>query len=278
MQELAKVGAGKLDEVVANVVADKSDGTARKYTERLQHFAAWLRAYGQPLDKRAVGAYRRELAGEGKSSLHHQRSSGGGAGAPARGRCNEPDPVRAGRAHGLAIKSVRQKGARLGNWLAREEAQRLLDAPDTETLKGKRDRAILALMLFCGLRRSEVTGMRLAHLQEREGHTVIADLLGKGMAMPVCEPERLKVPAAGYAIYKAIEIWLEASGRELAGELSPYLRGRSEKAISWPSEHPQRSGDLQKVGGQAWSTPNRRSNQQPELSRPMGHDLKPSPK
>ena len=36
MQELAKVGAGKLDEVVANVVADKSDGTARKYTERLR--------------------------------------------------------------------------------------------------------------------------------------------------------------------------------------------------------------------------------------------------
>ena len=64
MQELAKVGAGKLDEVVANVVADKSDGTARKYTERLRHFAAWLREYGQPLDKRAVGAYRRELAGE----------------------------------------------------------------------------------------------------------------------------------------------------------------------------------------------------------------------
>ena len=209
MQELAQVGAGKLDEVVANVVADKSEGTARKYTERLRHFAAWLREYGQPLDKRAVGAYRRELAGEGKAP-----STINGHLVAVRALLREAAAMNLipyAQAERMAsIKSVRQKGERLGNWLAREDAQRLLDAPDTETLKGKRDRAILALMLFCGLRRSEVTGMRLAHLQEREGHTVIADLLGKGGRV-----RTLKVPVP---VMRAIEIWLEASGRELAGE------------------------------------------------------------
>ena len=209
MQELAKVGAGKLDEVVANVVADKSDGTARKYTERLQHFAAWLREYGQPLDKRAVGAYRRELASEGKAP-----STINGHLVAVRALLREAAEMNLipyEQAERMAsIKGVRQKGARLGNWLAREDAQQLLDAPDTETLKGKRDRAILALMLFCGLRRSEVTGMSLAHLQEREGHTVIADLLGKGGRV-----RTLKVPVP---VMRAIEIWLEASGRELAGE------------------------------------------------------------
>ena len=32
-----------------------------------------------------------------------------------------------------------EQAERIGNWLAREDAQQLLDAPDTETLKGKRD-------------------------------------------------------------------------------------------------------------------------------------------
>ena len=35
---------------------------------------------------------------------------------------------------------------RLGNWLTAEEGRRLLQAPDPQTLKGKRDRAILAVL------------------------------------------------------------------------------------------------------------------------------------
>ena len=59
---LATVEGPQFAEVVANVVADKSDGTARMYTERLQHFAVRLRKQGVPLDKQTVAAYRRHLA------------------------------------------------------------------------------------------------------------------------------------------------------------------------------------------------------------------------
>jgi integrase/recombinase XerD len=43
-----------------------------------------------------------------------------------------------------------------GNWLLRDQANELLNAPDPTTLKGKRDRAILALLVGCGLRRAEL--------------------------------------------------------------------------------------------------------------------------
>jgi len=52
------------------------------------------------------------------------------------------------------VKGVKKLGVRLGNWLSAKEARDLWQSPDAETLKGKRDRAIIAVLLGCGLRRS----------------------------------------------------------------------------------------------------------------------------
>ncbi len=77
------------------------------------------------------------------------------------------------------VKGAKRIGVRLGNWLTVEECHRLLRAPDLKGLKGRRDRAILAVMLGCGLRRSEVADLTVNHLQRREDHWVLADLVGK---------------------------------------------------------------------------------------------------
>lgn len=45
--------------------------------------------------------------------------------------------------------------------------------------KGKRDRALLAVLLACGLRRYEAVELNLTHLQQREQHWAITDLIGK---------------------------------------------------------------------------------------------------
>jgi integrase len=52
-------------------------------------------------------------------------------------------------------------------------------APVTGSLKGKRDRAILSILIGCGLRRSEAAGLDVADIQQRDGRWVIPDLLGK---------------------------------------------------------------------------------------------------
>jgi site-specific recombinase XerD len=77
------------------------------------------------------------------------------------------------------VKGVKKLGVRLGNWLTADEARRLWQAPDANTLKGKRDRAILAVLLGCGLRRRELADLDFEHLQQREEHWAIVDLVGK---------------------------------------------------------------------------------------------------
>ena len=77
------------------------------------------------------------------------------------------------------MKGVKKIGVRLGNWLTAEQSQKLWQAPDGERLKEKRDRALLAILLACGLRRHEAVELNFGHLQQREEHWAIVDLKGK---------------------------------------------------------------------------------------------------
>ena len=78
------------------------------------------------------------------------------------------------------VKGAKKLGVRLGNWLTATEARTLWQFPDAQTLKGKRDRALLAILLGCGLRRRELTELDFRHLQRRDEHWAIVDLVGKG--------------------------------------------------------------------------------------------------
>ena len=78
------------------------------------------------------------------------------------------------------VKGAKKLGVRLGNWLTAEQNRALLKAPSGETLKGIRDRAVLALLLGCGLRRAELAKVDVRDFQQREEHWAIVDLMGKG--------------------------------------------------------------------------------------------------
>jgi integrase len=72
------------------------------------------------------------------------------------------------------------------------------------TLREVRDRAMVALLLGCGLRRGEALGLALESIQQREEHWVITDLVGKGghiRTVPI--PEWVKT---------AVDAWTRAAG------------------------------------------------------------------
>ena len=101
------------------------------------------------------------------------------------------------------VKGAKRLGVRLGNWLTPDEARALWQLPNSETLKGKRDRALLAVLLGCGLRRRELAELTFSHVQRREDRWVLVDLVGKaGHVRTVPVPEWVK---------QLIDEWVQAA-------------------------------------------------------------------
>jgi site-specific recombinase XerD len=101
-----------------------------------------------------------------------------------------------------SVKGAKVLGTRAGNWLTRAQAEKLLTLPDLETLKGKRDRALLALFVSAGLRREELATLLRDQMQQRDGRWCLVDLVGKG--------GRLRTVAIPDWTQQAVALWLEA--------------------------------------------------------------------
>lgn len=201
--ELAVIAPNLHDLVIELGTNDiKNYNTARAYRRALTDFMLWWEADGRnPLSKAKVVKYLKSLRDDGKGGIAQRLT------AIKRFAREAADNGLLDNATAAAIgniKAERMQGRRLGNWLELKEAQTLLDLPDTTTLKGTRDRAILAVLLGCGLRREECAGLRVDHIQQREARWVIVDLIGKRDKMR-------SVPMPSWAKY-AIDTWLLSSG------------------------------------------------------------------
>jgi site-specific recombinase XerD len=176
----------------------------RSYEKGLTQFFAWCREQPRPAFSKALaGAYRSWLLEQGfaPSTINLRLS-------PVRKLAREMADnglLAADRAAAVErVPGVKQGGVRAGNWLSREQASELLNAPDSATLKGLRDRAILALLVGCGLRRSELLALRVDGIEQREGRWVIPDLTGKGNRR-----RTVTVPAA---VKHRVDAWVQAAG------------------------------------------------------------------
>jgi integrase len=78
------------------------------------------------------------------------------------------------------VKGVKQLGFRSGNWLSAAQSSEVLQRADGESMRAKRDYAMLAMLFGCGFRRSELVGLELEEIQIRQGHWAVVDLIGKG--------------------------------------------------------------------------------------------------
>jgi site-specific recombinase XerD len=181
-----------------------SEHSRRAYGRALSDFFMWHRGIGRPqLSKAVIQRYAAELreAGMAPSSVNQRLSAIRKLAAEAADNGALDPQV----ANGIrAVKGARSEGRRTGNWLTREEAQAWLGAPDKRAMRGLRDRALLAVLIGCGLRRSEAAGLTFEHVQQRDGRWVLVDLIGK-------RDKVRSVPMSNWA-KAAIDEWSIASG------------------------------------------------------------------
>ncbi len=168
------------DRLITLVVdAVDSPHSKRNYAAALREFLEWHDQQGRPpLIKATVQQYKGELQARGLagSTINVKLS----AIRKLVSEAADNDLIDPLHANGIkAVKGAKTEGVRAGNWLTREQAQALINAPDPSTKKGLRDRAILAVLLLAGLRRQEAASLTVDHFQMRDGRWVIVDLVGK---------------------------------------------------------------------------------------------------
>lgn len=104
------------------------------------------------------------------------------------------------------------EGANVGKTpaIADHQAARLLEAPPDDTVRGKRDRAILSTLLYQGLRREELCNLRVKDLHEREGllHFTVR---GKGRE----GAPKIRYILAHANTVRLVREYLQASGHDL---------------------------------------------------------------
>ena len=204
MTELAIVSTATIQpaiDLVCNAVT--SQHTKRAYSRALTDFMIWHRTTGQSgFSKAIVQAHVTALRDSGVSaSSINQRLT---AIRKLAQELADNGVIDHSMAQAIGrVEGVRKEGKRLGNWLTQAQAQQMLTLPDVSTVKGLRDRAILAVLLGCGLRREECAALTVAHIQQREGRWVVVDLVGK-------RSKTRSVPMPSWAKY-AIDAYLLAA-------------------------------------------------------------------
>jgi site-specific recombinase XerD len=102
------------------------------------------------------------------------------------------------------VKGVKQLGFRSGNWLSAEQSSEVLKHACGDSMRAKRDYAMLAMLFGCGFRRSELVGLELGEVQMRQGHWAVVDLIGKGGHIRT-------VPIPNW-VKAALDQWIRAAG------------------------------------------------------------------
>jgi integrase/recombinase XerD len=101
--------------------------------------------------------------------------------------------------------------------LTKEQARAILAAIDANTPAGKRDYALIYLLLKTGIRRAECVDLNVGDFSKDQGHIVATVRHGKG-------DKRRKVKILP-EVFRALESYLEATGRDIASLGDPLFVG-----------------------------------------------------
>lgn len=177
---LATARASLESRAVSACLTSLAPASRRVYSARIRDYLAWSQS--APLDREHVQRYMRALELSGASPQVRNQALAAlkklSTEAAELSWIEQTAAAQIGR-----IKAKRITGIRSGKWLTRDQAQRLLQAPDGTTVTGRRDAVVLALLLGCGLRRDEacrLTAAQCVTMAAPDSRMILRNVEGKG--------------------------------------------------------------------------------------------------
>src|SRR3984893_14870980 len=181
-----------------------SPGSRRVYQYAIEQFIAWYCSEPRlAFNRIVVVRYRMFLEGRGlaANTINQQLAAVRRLAYKAADAGLLSPELAAGIAR---AKGVKQLGHRSGNWLSLDQSSEVLKHASGDSLRARRDYAMLAMLLGCGLRRSELVGLETDEVQTRQDHWAIVDLIGKG--------RRVRTVPIPQWVKQALDRWVTAAG------------------------------------------------------------------
>ena len=187
--------------IVAATATCESVSTRINYAAALRLFMAWCNG-SRPLDRQSVAEYLASMADRSISGSRARLA------LSAIKKLTYEAEITGAIDHIAAmgireLKGPKRSGQRAGRWLTIEQERQLLSAPNRNTPIGKRDRAMLAVLLGCGLRRTEVCDLETRHVDMRDSRPCLVDIMGKG--------GKTRTVPMPWPCYERITTWKDAA-------------------------------------------------------------------
>lgn len=207
-------------------------GSIAKYRQDWRAYITWCQSTAAaPLDPVALSQWRAVLATETRCSPHTinrhlaavKRIVKEGA---AQGLLDATTALQFAAVAGVKPGALRDRlKPHARTRISPADMRRLCETPNPATMRGLRDRALLHTLAASGVRISELAGLQVGHIIQRDGGYFV-QVLGKGQA----EPREAHLTREAHS---AIRAWLAARP-----VLSPYVftsfAGRGNRAQTTP--------------------------------------------
>jgi integrase/recombinase XerD len=201
----AHLDANTFESLAAKVVANlANEHTRGMYWKALRDFMEWWQTTGErPLDRSVVHSHIDYLLASGYSEATvNQRLS---AIKKTILTAEDSDLLDLATARDiLRISGFSKKIGMGGRFLTERQAEALINAPNATSIKGMRDRALLALLVGCALRSGELVSIQVEDIQKQGSDWFLTKVVGsRGEVRTVVIPVWTK---------KALDAWIEISG------------------------------------------------------------------
>lgn len=209
--------SNQLDQTMTDIAGQLAPSSKLTYTNDAKHFATWMQRQGiipNDMTRSDMIAYRLFLAESKYAKPTKQRMF-----SVACRLMNEQHLA------GHLKENVTQgiKGFKTDSdetthtALSKAQAKDMLESIDKTTKQGKRDYALILMLMKTGLRRAELVSLNRADIKIMDGHHVAVIEHGKG--------DKRRVVKLRVDVFRALEGYLEARGSEGEALFVSFKRG-----------------------------------------------------
>lgn len=207
----------QLDQTITDIAGQLAPSSKRIYINDTKHFAEWMTQQGlspDTMSRSDMIAYRLHLAQSSYAKATKQRMF-----SIACKLMNEQYIA----GHITEKVTEHLKGFKTDSdetthtALSKAQAKDMLDSIDSSTNIGKRDYALILMLMKTGMRRAELVSLNRSDVKMMDGHHVAVIEHGKG--------DKRRIVKLRVDVYRALEEYLAARGREGEALFVSFRRG-----------------------------------------------------